>query len=58
MTAFQEKGTAAWDDFVASRKDRPYPAPEMPEDGEGTAKQRLLEERYLPDAAQQKYGRE
>ena len=58
MTAFQERGTAAWDDFVASRKDRPYPAPEMPEDGEDAAKQRLLEERYLPDATQQKYGRE
>ena len=58
MTAFQERGTAAWDDFVASRKDRPYPVPEMPEDGEGASKQRLLEERYLPDAAQQKYGRE
>src|SRR5213078_1159702 len=35
MTAFQERGTAAWDDFVASRADRPYPAPEMPPDGEG-----------------------
>jgi len=58
MTEFDKRGVAAWDDFVASRKDRPYPTPEMPEDGEGAAKQRLLEERYLPDAAQQKYGRE
>src|SRR5712691_1892808 len=58
MTAFQEKGVAAWDEFVASRKDRPYPVPEMPEDGEGAAKQRLLEERYLPEAARDKYGRE
>src|ERR1700732_20711 len=58
MTAFQEKGTAAWEEFVASRKDRPYPVPEMPEDGEGAAKQRLLEERYLPDAAREKYGSE
>jgi len=57
MTDFGERGVAAWDDFVASRKDRPYPHPEMPEDGEGAAKQRLLEERYLPDAAAEKYGR-
>ena len=27
MTDFQERGIAAWDDFVASRKDRPYPHP-------------------------------
>lgn len=58
MSAFQEHGTTAWDDFVASRRDRPYPIPEMPEDGEGAAKQRLLEERYLPDAAREKYGSE
>ena len=58
MTEFDKRGVAAWDDFVASRKDRPYPIPEMPEDGEGAAKQRLLEERYLPDAARDKYGRE
>jgi 2-methylisocitrate lyase-like PEP mutase family enzyme len=58
MTEFDKRGVAAWDDFVASRKDRPYPTPEVPEDGEGAAKQRLLEERYLPDAAREKYGRE
>jgi len=57
MTAFQERGVGAWDDFVASRTDRPYPVPEMPADGEGPAKQRLLEERYLPDAVREKYGR-
>ena len=57
MTAFQERGVDAWDDFVASRKDRPYPVPEMPAEGEGAAKQRLLEERYLPDAVREKYGR-
>jgi 2-methylisocitrate lyase-like PEP mutase family enzyme len=58
MTAFQERGTAAWDDFVASRKDRPYPTPEMPPEGEGADKQRLLEERYLAADALRKYGRE
>lgn len=58
MTAFQEKGVGAWEDFVASRRDRPYPVPEMPDDGEGPAKQQLLEQRYLPTAAREKYGRE
>jgi 2,3-dimethylmalate lyase len=58
MEAFRERGTAAWDDFVASRKDRPYPTPEMPEDGEGAAKQRELEERYLSAEGLAKYGRE
>jgi 2-methylisocitrate lyase-like PEP mutase family enzyme len=58
MTAFQDRGVAAWDEFTDSRKDRPYPIPEVPPDGEGAEKQRALEERYLPDAAQQKYRRE
>src|SRR6267378_1412525 len=57
MTAFQSGGVAAWDDFVASRADRPYPAPEMPPDGEGADKQRALEERYLSQAALDKYRR-
>jgi len=57
MTAFQERGTAAWDEFVASREARPYPHPEMPPDGEGADKQRILEERYLSDAALAKYRR-
>jgi 2-methylisocitrate lyase-like PEP mutase family enzyme len=57
MSAFQTKGVAAWDAFVESRKDRPYPIPEMPDDGEGEAKQRELEERYLSAEALEKYGR-
>src|ERR1700757_3778974 len=57
MTAFQERGTAAWDAFVDSRKDRPYPAPEVPAEGEGADKQRELEERYLSTAALDKYRR-
>jgi 2-methylisocitrate lyase-like PEP mutase family enzyme len=57
MTAFQERGTTAWDDFVASREGRPYPHPEMPPDGEGADKQRILEERYLSEAALAKYRR-
>src|SRR5438045_1677995 len=58
MTAFQERGVGAWDDFVASRTDHPYPIPELPEDGEAAAKQRLLAERYLSDAALDKYRRQ
>jgi hypothetical protein len=47
MTAFQTQGTKAWDAFVESRRDRPYPTPEMPSDGEGGAKQQALEARYF-----------
>jgi 2-methylisocitrate lyase-like PEP mutase family enzyme len=57
MTAFQERGTAAWDDFVASRAERPYPHPQTPPDGEGADKQRELEERYLSEMALDKYRR-
>ena len=49
MTDFNTRGTKAWDDFVASRRDRPYPTPEMPADGEGDAKQQELERRYFAD---------
>jgi 2-methylisocitrate lyase-like PEP mutase family enzyme len=48
MQAFQVRGVAAWDDFVASREGRPYPIPEVPPDGEGADKQRELEARYFP----------
>jgi 2,3-dimethylmalate lyase len=58
MSAFQTKGVAAWDSFVESRKDRPYPIPETPDDGEGEAKQRTLEARYLSAEALAKYRRE
>jgi 2-methylisocitrate lyase-like PEP mutase family enzyme len=58
MSAFRERGIAAWDDFVESRKERPYPIPEVPAAGEGAERQRALEERYLPDAARQKYREE
>lgn len=57
MQEFQKRGIAAWEDFVASRKDRPYPVPEVGPEGEGFAKQRELEERYLSAAALGKYRR-
>ena len=55
MADFSQRGIGAWDDFIESRKDRPYVVPEMPHDGEGLDKQRMLEERYLASAAA-KYG--
>jgi 2-methylisocitrate lyase-like PEP mutase family enzyme len=57
MEGFGERGVAAWDEFVASRAARPYPIPEMPDDGEGETKRRALEERYLSAAALAKYRR-
>jgi 2,3-dimethylmalate lyase len=49
MTDFQARGTKAWDDFVASRRDRPYPIPEVPPDGEGDERQQELERKYFGD---------
>jgi 2-methylisocitrate lyase-like PEP mutase family enzyme len=49
MTDFQARGTKAWEDFVVSRRDRPYPRPEVPPDGEGDAKQQELERKYFGD---------
>jgi hypothetical protein len=57
MADFSSRGIAAWEDFVASRKDRPYIIPELPPDGEGLDKQRALEERYLSSTALEKYRR-
>ena len=36
-----------WDAFVESRRDRPYPVPEVPDDGESGEKQQALEQRYF-----------
>jgi 2-methylisocitrate lyase-like PEP mutase family enzyme len=47
MTAFQSSGVKAWDAFVDSRRDRPYPIPEVPEADESGARQQALEERYF-----------
>jgi 2-methylisocitrate lyase-like PEP mutase family enzyme len=57
MADFSTRGIAAWEDFVASRKVRPYIIPELPPDGEGLDKQRALEERYLSPASLDKYRR-
>jgi len=57
MQEFQGRGIAAWDDFVEQRRDRPFPHPEVGPEGEGLAKQRELEERYLSAAALEKYRR-
>jgi len=50
MTDFQARGTKAWDDFVAGRRDRPYPRPEVPADGEGDAKQQEAAVHCFPPA--------
>jgi 2-methylisocitrate lyase-like PEP mutase family enzyme len=55
MKEFEKRGVAAWEDFVASRKDRPYPIPEVGPEGEGLDKQRELEERYFSGAMLEKY---
>ncbi|MGZ5090687.1 MAG: isocitrate lyase/PEP mutase family protein [Burkholderiales bacterium] len=55
MQEFEKRGIAAWEDFVASRKDRPYPIPEVGPEGEGLDKQRELEERYFSGAMLEKY---
>jgi 2,3-dimethylmalate lyase len=55
MQAFQSRGVAAWEEFVTSRADRPYPIPEVSPDGEGADKQRALEELYFSGAMLEKY---
>ena len=47
MTAFQVNGVKAWDAFTETRRDRPYPIPQAPEDGESGAKRQAFERRYL-----------
>jgi 2,3-dimethylmalate lyase len=55
MQDFNMRGIAAWEDFVASRKDKPYPRPDVGPDGEGAEKQRMLEEKYFPTEMLKKY---
>src|SRR5262245_22662920 len=55
MRDFDKRGIAAWEDFKASRKDRPYPRPDPGPDGEGGEKQRMLEEHYLSEAMCDEY---
>ena len=55
MQDFQTRGIAAWEEFVESRKARPYPIPEVGPDGEGPDKQRALEELYFSGAMLAKY---
>jgi 2-methylisocitrate lyase-like PEP mutase family enzyme len=57
MADFRERGVAAWEDFADRRAAHPYIIPELPPDGEGLAKQRALEERYLSPEALAKYRR-
>jgi 2,3-dimethylmalate lyase len=47
MNDFQSRGIAAWDDFQAARRDRPYPEPTVGDDGEGATMQQKLEKLYF-----------
>src|SRR5262249_7147702 len=47
MNDFQSRGIAAWEDFQASRRERPYPEPTVGDDGEGAAMQQRLEKLYF-----------
>jgi hypothetical protein len=47
MSDFQSRGIAAWEDFQAARRDRPYPEPSVGSDGEGAAMQNRLEKLYF-----------
>jgi 2,3-dimethylmalate lyase len=55
MQDFNARGITAWDDFVTSRKDKPYPRPDVGPEGEGAEKQRMLEEKYFPQEMLKKY---
>jgi 2-methylisocitrate lyase-like PEP mutase family enzyme len=55
MQEFNKKEVGAWDEFRASRKDKPYPIPDVGPEGEGLEKQQALERRYLPAEALEKY---
>ena len=55
MQEFQKRDVAAWEDFQASRKNRPYPRPDAGPRGEDGEKQRELEERYFSPASLAKY---
>ena len=55
MQDFESRGIAAWEDFVESRKDKPYPVPRVGPEGEGADRQRELEQRYFSGAALNKY---
>jgi 2-methylisocitrate lyase-like PEP mutase family enzyme len=56
MQDFNTRGIEAWEDFVASRKDKPYPRPEVGPEGEGLEKQRILEEKYFTPEMLKKYN--
>jgi 2-methylisocitrate lyase-like PEP mutase family enzyme len=57
MQDFQARDLAAWHDFEAGRRGRPYPRAQRLISGETVAKQRELEERYFTPAMLEKYRR-
>ncbi len=55
MQAFRDQNVGAWEAFVASRQDRPYPRVLDLIQGENATLQRELEERYFPPEMLEKY---
>jgi 2-methylisocitrate lyase-like PEP mutase family enzyme len=55
MQQFNKKNIGAWEDFLESRKNNPYPKPYVGPEGEGLEKQRELEERYFSAEMLKKY---
>jgi 2,3-dimethylmalate lyase len=55
MQDFQSRGIAAWEEFQASRKNKPYPIPEVGPEGEGLDRQRELEQLYFSGTMLEKY---
>ena len=47
MTEFKARGVGAWEDFVARRRDKPYPEPTVGLEDEGPTQQAMLEARYF-----------
>jgi 2,3-dimethylmalate lyase len=55
MQAFKEKEIGAWEEFVESRKNKPYPTPLLGPDEESPDKQEALERRYFSAETLKKY---
>jgi 2-methylisocitrate lyase-like PEP mutase family enzyme len=55
MQAFKKKEVHAWYEFMESRKNNPFPSGKVGPEGEGTERQREMEERYYGSKVKNKY---
>lgn len=55
MQAFKDQDVGAWEAFLETRKDRPYPRPRVRPNEEGIEKQAALEQAYFGDEVSHKY---